>query len=225
MPSLPAGPRKPIEVKEDFSKAKAPTNQVPITTFYSSVDPYLRQIREEDLGWLEYDGDTVGPYVVPELGRHYTEQWEDEDIALYHGVPASLDFTASRTAATQANQQFIQPTLLPKWDTTTISESDFTTDKGLGPVAERLTAAMIMVPVKTLEIKQAEEAYEARMAASGSKITSLPKEKVLVGDFEERVKDTLRFYGLLDAEVSCCSGSCVFCSEFLFVAGLFELCR
>ena len=82
-----------------------------------------------------------------------------------------------------------------------------------------------MVPVKTLEIKQAEEAYEARMAASGSKITPLPKEKVLVGDFEERVKDTLRFYGLLDAEVSCCSGSCVFCSEFLFVAGLFELCR
>jgi transcriptional adapter 3 len=44
----------PTEVKEDFSKAKPPT-QVSITTFYSSVEPWLRPLREDELGLLEWD--------------------------------------------------------------------------------------------------------------------------------------------------------------------------
>lgn len=206
IPSLPAGPRRPIEVKEDFSKAKAPINQVPHTTFYSSVEPWIRQIREEDVGWLEYDGDTVGPYVMPELGRHYTEQWEDEDTALYGGVPTVLDFTNSRNAAAMSSSGFAPAGPLPKWDATALSETDLVSDKGLGPVSERLVSALLPAADQSTwrSMKEAEDAHEARMSASGSGTNgpSPPKEKILVADFEERVKDTIRFYGLLDGEVS-----------------------
>ena len=207
IPTLPACPRKPIEVKDDFSKAKAPASQVPITTFYSSIEPWSRPIREEDVGWLEYDGDTVGPYVFPELGRHYTEQWEDEDITFYGGVPASLDFSASRNAASISHIGARPNAPVPKWDATTLTDSDLATDKGLGPVSERLVSALLpAVDSSTLKaIREAEDAYEAKLAASGSASTgpAPSKEKVLVSEFEERVKDTARFYGLLEGEVSC----------------------
>ncbi|KAH8114204.1 histone acetyltransferases subunit 3-domain-containing protein [Phellopilus nigrolimitatus] len=203
IPTLPAGPRKPIEVKEDFSKAKAPPSQVPITTFYASVEPWIRQIREEDVGWLEYDGDTVGPYVTPELGRHYTEQWEEEDTALYGGVPSSLDFSNSRNAAAASSSGFAPGTPLPKWDASSLTEADLVTDKGLGPVTERLVTALLHNSDQSTwkNMREAEDAYEARIASgSGINGVSLPKEKILVADFEERVKDTIRFYGLLDGE-------------------------
>ncbi|KAL5512012.1 NGG1 [Sanghuangporus vaninii] len=204
IPSLPPCPRKPIEVKEDFSKAKAPASQVPITTFYTSIEPWLRQVREEDVGWLEYDGDTIGPYVFPELGRHYTEQWEDEDVAFYGGVPAALDFSASRNAASISNSGVSPIAPLPKWDVSTLNDNDLSTDKGLGPVSERLVTALLPAADQATwkSTERAEEAYEAKIAASGSTSggPSPPKEKVLVADFEERVKDTIRFYGLLDGE-------------------------
>lgn len=202
---MPAGPRRPIDVKEDFSKAKTPASQVPIGTFYASIEPWIRQIREEDLGWLEYDGDTVGPYVVPELGRHYTEQWEDEDMQLYGGVPSSLDFSNSRNAAAAAASTSFIATPLPKWDASSLTEADLATDKGLGPVTERLVAALLPAADQSTwkSMKEAEDAYESKIATSGAAPNgvSLPKEKVLVADFEERVKDTVRFYGLLEGNV------------------------
>ncbi|KAI5118320.1 hypothetical protein M0805_006603 [Coniferiporia weirii] len=204
IPTLPAGPRKPIEVKEDFSKAKAPVSQIPIGTFYASIEPWIRQVREEDVGWLEYDGDTVGPYVTPELGRHYTDQWEDEDMQLYGGVPSSLDFSGSRNA-TAAASNYIGSGPLPKWDASGLTEADTITDKGLGPVTERLVSALLPAADQSTwkSMREAEDAYEARMAASapGANGASPSKEKVLVADFEERVKDTVRFYGLLEGKL------------------------
>ncbi|TFY73039.1 hypothetical protein EWM64_g10973, partial [Hericium alpestre] len=77
------GPSKPTEVMEDFSKAKQPS-QVQVTTFYTSIEPWIRNIKEEDIGFLEYTADEVEPYIVPRLGKHYSEQWEDEDMHLYN---------------------------------------------------------------------------------------------------------------------------------------------
>lgn len=204
IPTLPSGPRKSIDVKEDFSKAKAPLSQTPANTFYAAIEPWLRPIREEDVGWLEYDGDPLGPYIMPELGRNYTEQWEEEDMALYGQVPASLDFSASRAAA-EASSSIGPSGPLPKWDISSLTEADLASDKGLGPVTERLVTALLPAADQSAwkGMMEAEEAYESKANASGSGAHGISsKEKVYVSDFEERVKDTARFYGVLDGEVS-----------------------
>ena len=47
------GPKRQSEVNEDFSNVKAP-NQVAFTTYWSGVEPYLREIREDDLAMLGF---------------------------------------------------------------------------------------------------------------------------------------------------------------------------
>ena len=186
---------------EDFSKAKAPATQVPITTFYTSIEPWLRPIREEDIGWLEYTADEVEPYVVPKLGRYYTEAWEEEDIQFYGGVPTLLDFSNSRAGPSSSS---ISASPLPKWDSATLAESDLVMEKGLGPVTERLVTALLPAADQSTwkSLKEAEDKYEARMAASKLGVNgSLAKDKVFVSEFEERVKETTRYYGLLSSEV------------------------
>ncbi|KAF7323488.1 hypothetical protein HMN09_00130000 [Mycena chlorophos] len=66
------GPSRMEDVVEDFSMAKQPP-QTPVSTFYASVEPYLRTIREEDLGYLEPTADEVEPFIMPKLGRHYLD--------------------------------------------------------------------------------------------------------------------------------------------------------
>ena len=70
---------------EDFSKSKQPS-QVQVNTFYTSIEPWLRPIKEEDIGFLQYTADEVEPFIMPKLGRHYSVVWEEEDIANY-GMP------------------------------------------------------------------------------------------------------------------------------------------
>jgi transcriptional adapter 3 len=50
---LPAGPKKQSEVDEDFSNVKAPT-QVNFPTFWAGVEPYVREVREDDLAMLGF---------------------------------------------------------------------------------------------------------------------------------------------------------------------------
>ena len=47
------GPKKQSEVDEDYSNVKAP-NQIGLPTFWNSVEPYLREIREDDLAMLGF---------------------------------------------------------------------------------------------------------------------------------------------------------------------------
>lgn len=47
------GPKRQDEVDGNFSNTKAP-NQVAFTTFWSSVEPYLREVREDDLTMLGF---------------------------------------------------------------------------------------------------------------------------------------------------------------------------
>lgn len=161
------------------------------------------------MGLLEWDGDEETPFIVPPLGRHYTELWDDED----HGRFVSLAESPKPTPKTAS---------LPKWDPLTLQESDLVSaDKGhsLGPVHERLLSAMLPVPVLA----------DGKPAASGNVKPSLngaprvidptsvderiakmkPFEgdkqppKVNIQDMQERLIKELRFLGLLgDEEVS-----------------------
>ncbi|KAI6017534.1 histone acetyltransferases subunit 3-domain-containing protein [Pisolithus microcarpus] len=181
------GPSKPTEVKEDFSKLKQPP-QVPVTTFYSSIEPWIRGIKEEDIGFLEFTGDEIEPYVVPKLGRHYTEVWEEQDTEIY-GAPLP-GFSSHRTGDGSGS--------LPKWDPSTLSEPDLLAEeRSHGPLTERLISALLPMPDVTVwkGVKAAEEAMEGRPGGTGA--AAARREKVNVADLEERIQDTMRFHGLL----------------------------
>lgn len=194
-PPIP-GPSKPTEVTEDFSKAKQPA-QTLVSTFYTSIEPWIRNIKEEDVGFLEYTGDEVEPYVMPKLGPHYTEQWELEDLKAQEvaGFPTGRDLSIPL-----ASSSFSAP--VPKWDPSTLSEPDLVNEeRGHGPLTERLVSALLPMPDMSgwKGVKAAEDAMEGRPGGYGAAMAR--REKVNVSDLEARIRDTMRFNGLLDGLV------------------------
>ncbi|RDB19189.1 Chromatin-remodeling complexes subunit ngg1 [Hypsizygus marmoreus] len=183
------GPSKPTEVQDDFSKAKQPA-QIAVTSFHASIEPWIRNIREEDVGFLEYTGDEVEPYIMPKLGRHYLEVWEDQDAGLIPPVLAGLGDPLPPEA-------FAAP--VPKWDPSTLMEADLVTEeKGHGPLTERVISALLPMPDQTVwkGVKAAEDAMEGRPGGSGA--AAARRERLNVTDLEARIRDTMRFHGLLD---------------------------
>ncbi|KAI0355090.1 hypothetical protein OH77DRAFT_1425149 [Trametes cingulata] len=186
------GPSKPTEVQEDFSKSKQP-NQVLVTTFYTSIEPWLRPIKEEDIGFLQYTGDEVEPFIMPKLGRHYSQVWEEEDTAMYGGpLPG--------TAATRAHTHPGPPGTLPKWEPSTLGDTDLLTEeRGHGPLTERVVSALIPMQDSTewKGVKAAEEAMEGRPGTNGA-AAAAARDKLNVADLEDRMRNVMRFHGLLD---------------------------
>ncbi|KAH8990055.1 histone acetyltransferases subunit 3-domain-containing protein [Lactarius hatsudake] len=191
-PPIP-GPSKPTDVMEDFSKAKQPS-QVLVSTFYTSIEPYLRPIREEDLGFLEYSGDEVDPYIMPRLGQHYSEQWEDEDIALYDTVLPHIQ--AIRATSSYARPASVAP--VPRWDPATLNDDDLLVEeRGHGPLTERLVSALLPVEDSVVwkGVKAAEEAMEGR---HGVGVGTAAGRQVIVEDLERRIKDSLKYHKILE---------------------------
>jgi transcriptional adapter 3 len=176
---------KPTDVKDDFSKLKQPS-QVLVATFYTSIEPWIRNIKEEDIGFLEHTADEVEPYVIPKLGRHYSEVWEDEDIAIYGGpLPG---FSVTRTGGSEG----ISAAPEPKWDPSTLTERELVVEeRGHGPLTERLVSALLPMPDMTVwkGVKAAEDAMEGRPGGSGA--AAAKREKVNVALLEDRIRDTM----------------------------------
>ena len=180
---------------EDFSKSKQPS-QVLVTTFYTSIEPWLRPIKEEDIGFLQYTADEVEPFIMPKLGRHYSVVWEEEDIANY-GMP--LPGTAAARPSTHAGPSNV----LPKWEPSTLSEPDLLTEeRGHGPLTERVVSALIPMHDVTewKGVKAAEEAMEGRPGTNGA-AAAAARDKLNVADLEERMKVVMRHHGLLEEVV------------------------
>ncbi|KAJ4465097.1 histone acetyltransferases subunit 3-domain-containing protein [Lentinula lateritia] len=198
-PPIPA-PSHPTLVSEDFSKiAKAPT-QVAIAAFYSSVEPYLRVIKEEDVGFLSWEGDDIEPFVMPKLGRHYLEVWEEQDrlgLTTSSSALGTLQQVALNGADIPPNPSAVAPN--PSFDPSTLSESDTQLEHlGHGPLTERLISALLPMPDSHLTwkgVKAAEDAMEGRPGGSGAAASR--KEKLSVSDLERRIGDTMRWYNLL----------------------------
>ncbi|KAJ3859236.1 histone acetyltransferases subunit 3-domain-containing protein [Lentinula novae-zelandiae] len=198
-PPIPA-PSHPTLVSEDFSKiAKAPT-QVAIAAFYSSVEPYLRVIKEEDVGFLSWEGDDIEPFAMPKLGRHYLEVWEEQDrlgLTTSSSALGTLQQVALNGADIPPNPSAVAPN--PSFDPSTLSESDTQLEHlGHGPLTERLISALLPMPDSHLTwkgVKAAEDAMEGRPGGSGAAASR--KEKLSVSDLERRIGDTMRWYNLL----------------------------
>ncbi|KAJ1966701.1 Transcriptional regulator, partial [Dimargaris xerosporica] len=88
----------PHKVNKDFSRTRI-ASEVSITTFWTSIDPYFRQITENDLKFLREQGDMVTPFLTPTLGHHYTQVWAEEDREILAGLSAvQLNSVASGTS-------------------------------------------------------------------------------------------------------------------------------
>ncbi|KAF8901827.1 histone acetyltransferases subunit 3-domain-containing protein [Mucidula mucida] len=187
VPPIP-GPSKPIEVMDDFSKLKQP-QQTNVNTFYTSIEPWIRNIREEDIGFLEHSGDDVEPFVLPKLGRHYQDIWYDQDMGRFpapnEDAPPDL-FAAPK----------------PEWDPSSITNDDceYVENRGHGPLLERVISALLPLEpqpnqTKTWRVKDAEDAMEGRPGGSGAAASK--KQVLTVADLETRIRDTMRYHGLL----------------------------
>ncbi|TFL07870.1 histone acetyltransferases subunit 3-domain-containing protein [Pterulicium gracile] len=187
------GPSRPIDVKEDFSKLKPPPNQVPAQTFYSSVEPWIRSIKEEDVGFLECNAEEADLFVMSKLGKHYTEQWAEDDLAVYGGPMPGFTPTGYKGPG----GGIMAPT--PKWDPSQLADEElWTEDKGHGPLTERVISALL--PIADSEwkgVKAAEDAMEGRPGGNGA-AAAARKERMNVQDLETRIRDTMRAYGLID---------------------------
>jgi len=145
------------------------------------------------VGFLEYTADEVEPFVMPKLGRHYLEVWEDQDQGI---LPASTILVEPQIAPPS---YFQAPT--PKWDPSTLSDPDLMgEEKGHGPLTERVISALLPIQDSTWKgVKAAEDAMEGRPGGSGA--AAARRERLNVTDLEARIRDTMRYHGLLNSPV------------------------
>ncbi|CAO3642148.1 unnamed protein product [Cunninghamella echinulata] len=84
----------------DFVRVK-PKDQVPITTFWTYLEPYFRPVTEEDRDFLLQKGDDTKPYLIPPLGQPYLEVWAEED----RGLPSSRSQSPVSTSASSSSSR------------------------------------------------------------------------------------------------------------------------
>lgn len=129
----------------DFSKTKAPTNQVQFSTYQLFIESYFRPFTNEDVAFLRekfvippgfeknYDPLT-SPYVIPKLGNLYTDVWAEEDAAL--GTKLS----------SPAIQRPPLESYKPKGDADQIADDKLLTeDVSCGPLSSRLLSAVLSI--------------------------------------------------------------------------------
>lgn len=140
------GPKRQKDVDQDFTQVKHVTQQVTWNTFWSGVEPYLREIGPEDLALLRFKPDNETPYVIPPLGRHYQDVWdEDDNVTSFGSVAGVANGMSSSAAAAQSaresrmagrNRKYIVPRDMN-------DEDLFDDQRGLGVLTERIAGAFL----------------------------------------------------------------------------------
>ncbi|KAJ3293065.1 Transcriptional regulator [Borealophlyctis nickersoniae] len=158
-------------IQGDFSRVKVQQNQIPIHQFWTWCDQFFRNLTEEDLRFLdEKVGDEVTPYIVPALGKHYIEQWNEED---------SFGETLTYPAHTQN-------------DYLDYDEAMRDGEPSIGPLAERIISALLAE-----QILQKVD-YTGDIGRLGENARLRTKADVM--DLEERMRQELRHIGLIDED-------------------------
>lgn len=144
-----------------------------------SADPVsLKLTQPEDLT----------PYIIPPLGKHYLERWEEEDLDPSQRPSTSSSFNSS-----------LEPPVLPRLRPDALTEDALAGENVfLGPLSERLMAALAVGEDGLVNVEDEDD--DSHAIEDGSYPPKLPMDAV---DFEERVKRELRYIGILpEDEVS-----------------------
>ena len=63
----------------DYTMQKQPPVQIPLSQFNTFCDQYLRPLQQIDLDALMMRTDDCTPYIIPDAGKGYVEEWKTQD--------------------------------------------------------------------------------------------------------------------------------------------------
>lgn len=191
---------QPNEVNDDMSDRKQPPNQVTAHAYWNFVEPWTRQLKDEDVAFLAVSGDDDEFWEVPPLGRHYSEKWEDEDRFMLDlpalerppGIRVHNPYAAFTDPPPPSAGGVSQPAANSglRWDPASLTEADVATEEhGSGPLTERIFSAFIHIPNN--DRMEEDDSYKGgpglgRAAGQGT-----------VGDLEERLMKECKALGLI----------------------------
>ena len=164
---------------------KKPNSQIQISSFYSSIEPYLRSLGEDDLMFLSSKGDDVTPYLRPPLGRHYLQVWDMEDNGVVY--PSSDDESSNNNINNKNSNEIPFPDLTSQ----DMSEDKLTNESySLGAVTQRALCGLV-------EIENEEEIVDVNNDTSNNDdIDNVKFIKSKVKNIEENIKHELMYLDL-----------------------------
>ncbi|KAL7266510.1 Transcriptional regulator [Rhizina undulata] len=184
----------PGDPPDEEIKQNKPPNQVAMNTFNTYIEPYFRPYNEEDLGFLRERGERVVPYMMPTLGRHYTEVWGEEDSPNYTSPLPS-------TSGSSRNPN------VPKGNSDNLTDENLEKDEvSCGPLLSRIMAALIPEDSgqdsPNNDGNDPDSTPQPSAAATTMPESSQPSWKVATGrsDYmalENRLKQEMRYIGLI----------------------------
>lgn len=187
----------------DFIRVKA-KDQVPVATFWAALEPYLRNLTEEDRTFLLEKSDNAKYFLIPPLGQYYTEAWAEEDQAI------GFD---SHTRSTSNSSASFKSTHKSKHQNNENSTED---DTGFGSLTDRLLSSLVteeLIDSSESQVKEEEEEDdetidEPHQGKTVLELSTDPTDEIV--DFEERLRRELRYAGLFgDDDVSNRQNKCI----------------
>ncbi|KAI9342154.1 histone acetyltransferases subunit 3-domain-containing protein [Pilaira anomala] len=157
----------------DFVRVKA-KDQIPIVTFWTTIEPYFKVLAEEDREYLIEKEQDEKPYIIPPLGRHYTDVWSEDEL------PAmSRSHSPATSSSSHDNLRYVDQ----------ITEDHlYKDDITCGNLTERLLSSL--VPDDNITIVEDEDDIYYNYDPVGKP----PYHDI--AQFEERLKSELRYAGL-----------------------------
>lgn len=205
----------PVSALDGSVNKIKPSQQIPITTFWNYVEPFFKPIAEADLKALqEAPPMDPAPYIIPPLGRHYREQWADEDRQLMGASGGS----GAGTGVTESGKKASKPKKGSAAAAAAAAAEDvvsFPPELLCRPLTEKLMAAMIeddettggqSATIASAATAPASTAAATEVNSDADEGSTMDREPSLIEsceemyDMEERLKRELRFIGLLPDE-------------------------
>ncbi|KAG8830309.1 Transcriptional regulator [Serendipita sp. 411] len=205
----PKPPRNPLpapqtddpgEVHDDMSDRKQPPNQVTAHTFWNFIEPWTRQIKDEDIAFLAFNGEDDEVWEMPPLERHYSEAWEELDryaldlppINKPLGTRTNNPYSVFTDPPPPSAGGALQPAVNSgvRWDPATLSDLDAVTEQhGSGPITERIFSSFMHIPTSART--------EEEDGPKGGPGMGRGVGQGTVGDLEERLMKECKALGLI----------------------------
>ncbi|CAN3376667.1 hypothetical protein DIURU_004455 [Diutina rugosa] len=184
----------------DFSKIKPPSNPVQLSTFQAYIESYFRPFCNTDIDFLEesnvippgidadYDPD-VTPYLIPKLGEHYNDSWDDEDAGKTSaGLPSHVRPLESYSAQGTVDNL--------------VDENLYTEEVSCGPLSSRLLSAVLSThEANARDIDDDEASIKPEDDIVATQLDSVEDYKVTANvsdysSFEDRLRRELKYIGI-----------------------------